>query len=67
MFVIALRKLIYQGAIDYKPTSDQAARHYVTDALTAAMQGKPSRSPPRPQRLLRQIRRVAAHLHPSPT
>ncbi|WP_035350277.1 thioredoxin family protein [Edaphobacter aggregans] len=38
-------KLIYQGAIDDKPTTDQAdiktARNYLNDALTAAMAGKP--------------------------
>jgi len=46
MFVIdPTGKLIYQGAIDDKPTTDQAdlkgARNYVTEALTDAMQGKP--------------------------
>jgi AhpC/TSA family len=45
MFVIdPTGKLIYQGAIDDKPTPDQAdlngARNYVTEALTDAMQGK---------------------------
>jgi peroxiredoxin len=38
-------KLIYQGAIDDKPTTDQAdlkgARNYLNDALDAAMAGKP--------------------------
>ena len=38
-------KLIYQGAIDDKPTPDQAdlksARNYLNDALNAAMAGKP--------------------------
>ena len=38
-------KLIYQGAIDDKPTTDQAdlkgARNYLNDALGAAMAGKP--------------------------
>jgi peroxiredoxin len=37
--------LIYQGAIDDKPTTDQAdlkgARNYLNDALGAAMAGKP--------------------------
>ena len=38
-------KLIYQGAIDDKPTTDLAdirtARNYLNDALNAAMAGKP--------------------------
>jgi len=38
-------KLIYQGAIDDKPTTDQAdvktARNYLNEALDAAMAGKP--------------------------
>jgi peroxiredoxin len=38
-------KLIYQGAIDDKPTTNQAdiktARNYLNDALNAAMAGKP--------------------------
>ena len=38
-------KLIYQGAIDDKPTTDQAdvktARNYLNEALNAAMAGKP--------------------------
>jgi AhpC/TSA family len=38
-------KLIYQGAIDDKPTPDQedlkGARNYLNEALTAAMAGKP--------------------------
>lgn len=38
-------KLIYQGAIDDKPTTNQAdiktARNYLNDALDAAMAGKP--------------------------
>ena len=38
-------KLIYQGAIDDKPTTDQAdiktARNYLNEALGAAMAGKP--------------------------
>ncbi len=38
-------KLIYEGAIDNKPTTDQAdlkgADNYLNDALTAAMAGKP--------------------------
>jgi len=46
MFVIdPAGKLIYQGAIDDKPTSDQAdlktAHNYVTAALEEAMAGKP--------------------------
>jgi len=46
MFVIdPSGKLIYDGAIDDKPTPDLAdvpgARNYVTEALTAAMAGKP--------------------------
>ena len=38
-------KLIYQGALDNKPTTDQAdlkgADNYLNDALTASMAGKP--------------------------
>ncbi|HTC74412.1 MAG TPA: redoxin domain-containing protein [Edaphobacter sp.] len=38
-------KLIYQGALDNKPTTDQAdlkgADNYLNDALTASMSGKP--------------------------
>ncbi|MCU1252497.1 MAG: hypothetical protein JWQ49_5526 [Edaphobacter sp.] len=38
-------KLIYQGAIDDKPTTDQqdlkGARNYLNEALTGAMAGKP--------------------------
>lgn len=38
-------KVIYQGALDDKPTPDPAslkgARNYVSEALTAAMSGKP--------------------------
>jgi hypothetical protein len=38
-------KLIYQGALDDKPTTDQAdlkgARNYLNETLTAAMAGKP--------------------------
>ncbi|MCU1224963.1 MAG: thioredoxin family protein [Edaphobacter sp.] len=38
-------KLIYQGAIDDKPTTDQAdiktAHNYLNEALTSAMAGKP--------------------------
>jgi hypothetical protein len=38
-------KLVYQGAIDDKPTADRAdlkgARNYLNEALTAAMAGKP--------------------------
>jgi peroxiredoxin len=46
MFVIdPTGKLIYQGAIDDKPTTDLAdvktARNYLNDALNAAMAGKP--------------------------
>ena len=45
MFVIdPTGKLIYQGAIDDKPTTDQAdiktARNYLNEALTAALAGK---------------------------
>lgn len=45
MFVIdPTGKLVYQGAIDDKPTTDQAdiktAHNYVNEALTAAMAGK---------------------------
>jgi peroxiredoxin len=46
MFVIdPTGKLIYQGAIDNKPTTDQAdlkgAQNYLNDALNASMSGKP--------------------------
>jgi peroxiredoxin len=46
MFVIdPTGKLIYQGAIDDKPTTDQAdlkgANNYLNDTLNAAMSGKP--------------------------
>jgi hypothetical protein len=46
MFVIdPTGKLIYEGAIDNKPTTDQAdlkgADNYLNDALNAAMAGKP--------------------------
>ena len=46
MFVIdPTGKLIYQGAIDDKPTTDETdlkgARNYVTEALTDAIEGKP--------------------------
>jgi hypothetical protein len=46
MFVIdPIGKLIYQGAIDNKPTTDQAdlkgADNYLNNALNAAMAGKP--------------------------
>jgi peroxiredoxin len=46
MFVIdPTGKLIYQGAIDDKPTTDQedlkGARNYLNETLTAAMAGKP--------------------------
>jgi hypothetical protein len=46
MFVIdPTGKLIYQGAIDDKPTTEQAdlkgARNYLNETLTAAMAGKP--------------------------
>jgi len=46
MFVIDPNgKLIYEGAIDNKPTTDQAdlksADNYLNDALNAAMAGKP--------------------------
>ena len=46
MFVIdPTGKLIYQGAIDDKPTTDQAdlkgADNYLNDTLNAAMSGKP--------------------------
>jgi hypothetical protein len=38
-------KLIYEGAIDNKPTTEQAdlkgAQNYLNDALNAAMAGKP--------------------------
>ena len=54
-------KLIYQGAIDDKPTTDQAdiktARNYLNEALTAAMAGKSSPDRQHPSlRLLRQVR-----------
>lgn len=50
MFVIdPLGKLIYDGAIDNKPTVDpediRGADNYVSDALTAAMAGKPVATP----------------------
>jgi len=42
-------KLIYQGAIDDKPTPDQAdlktARNYLNDALNSALAGKPVATP----------------------
>ena len=46
MFVIdPTGKLIYQGAIDNKPTTDQAdvksAENYLNDTLSASMSGKP--------------------------
>jgi len=46
MFVIdPTGKLVYQGAIDDKPTTDQAdiktAHNYLNEALNAAMAGKP--------------------------
>jgi AhpC/TSA family len=46
MFVIdPTGKLIYQGAIDNKPTTEQAdlkgAQNYLNDALNASMAGKP--------------------------
>jgi peroxiredoxin len=46
MFVIdPTGKLIYEGAIDNKPTTDQAdlkgAQNYLNDALNASMAGKP--------------------------
>jgi hypothetical protein len=46
MFVIdPAGKIVYQGAIDDRPTPDQAdlkgADNYLNDALTAAMAGKP--------------------------
>ena len=46
MFVIdPTGKLIYEGAIDNKPTTDQAdlkgAQNYLNDALNASMSGKP--------------------------
>ena len=46
MFVIdPAGKLIYQGAIDNKPTTDQAdlkgADNYLNDALSSSMSGKP--------------------------
>ena len=46
MFVIdPTGKLIYQGAIDDKPTTEQqdlkGARNYLNEALTSAMAGKP--------------------------
>ena len=50
MFVIDPNgKLIYEGAIDDRPTTDvediKGADNYVTDALTAAMAGKPVAKP----------------------
>ncbi len=50
MFVIDPEgKLIYAGAIDDKPTPDpedvRGANNYVSDALTAAMAGKPVATP----------------------
>ena len=50
MFVIDPNgKLIYEGAIDDRPTTDledvKGADNYVTDALTAAMTGKPVAKP----------------------
>jgi len=50
MFVIDPQgKLIYEGAIDDRPTPDlddvKGADNYVTDALTAAMAGKPVAKP----------------------
>lgn len=50
MFVIdPAGKLIYSGAIDNRPTPDvediQGADNYVSDALTAAMAGKPVANP----------------------
>jgi peroxiredoxin len=50
MFVIDPQgKLIYDGAIDDKPTPDpediRGADNYVSDALTAAMAGKPVATP----------------------
>jgi peroxiredoxin len=50
MFVIDPKgKVIYSGAIDDKPTPDpddiRGAENYVTDALTAAMAGKPIATP----------------------
>ena len=47
MFVIdPAGKIVYQGAIDDKPTPDHAslknADNYVSDALNAAMAGKPA-------------------------
>jgi peroxiredoxin len=50
MFVIdPAGKLIYAGAIDDRPTPDQedirGANNYVSDALTAAMAGKPIAMP----------------------
>jgi hypothetical protein len=46
MFVIdPAGKVVYQGAIDDKPSPDQAtlkgADNYLNDALNAAMAGKP--------------------------
>ena len=42
-------KVIYDGAIDDKPTSDpediQGAKNYVSDALSAALAGKPVATP----------------------
>jgi hypothetical protein len=50
MFVIDPEgKLIYAGAIDDRPTPDpedvRGANNYVSDALTAAMAGKPVATP----------------------
>ena len=50
MFVIdPVGKLIYTGAIDNRPTTDaediKGAENYVSDALTAAMAGKPVSEP----------------------
>jgi peroxiredoxin len=50
MFIIDPQgKLIYSGAIDNRPTPDvsdiQGADNYVSDALTAAMSGKPVVTP----------------------
>jgi peroxiredoxin len=50
MFIIDPQgKLIYSGAIDNRPTPDaadiQGADNYVSDALTAAMAGKPVANP----------------------
>jgi len=50
MFVIDLQgKVVYEGAIDDRPTSDvedvKGADNYVSDALSAAMAGKPVARP----------------------